>query len=194
MAVSKFSTNRLSSKLWYSSLLAGNQQYLGIRGAYDSIATTTLTTGTTSVTFSSIPATYTHLQIRMNLLNSGAGNTWVYIDFGGTSPVYSHILYGDGATATAGAFSNSYSRIIGYASGNTTSPGVIITDILDYANTNKNKTIRSLFGFDMNGPTGYTGLVSNLYNSTNAVSSLTISAGTNFAQYSSFALYGIKGA
>jgi len=166
--------------------------YLGPFGAYDSIATTTLSSSASSVTFSSIPATYTHLQIRMNLINVSS-NTWVFIDFGGTNPVYSHILYGDGATVTAGSFSNSYSRIIGYSSGSTTQPGVIITDILDYANTNKTKTVRSLFGFDMNGPTGYTGLVSNLYNSTNAVSSFTISCGTNFAQYSSFALYGIRG-
>ena len=174
-----------------ASAMSGN--LFAPSGAYDSIATTTLSTATASVTFSSIPATYTHLQIRMNLLNVSS-NTWVFIDFGGTNPVYSHILYGDGGTIYGAAYSNSYSRIIGYASGSTTQPGVIITDILDYANTNKTKTVRSLFGFDMNGATGHTGLISNLYNSTNAVSSLTISCGTNFAQYSSFALYGIKGA
>ena len=178
----------------YPDMFAGNTTWnpWAPAGAYEPIAVATVPSGgLASVTFGSIPSTYTHLQIRMNLLNSS--NTWVYIDFGGVSPVYSHIVYGDGATATAGAFNNSYSRILGYASGNSTAPGAIITDILDYASTNKNKTIRSLFGFDMNGPTGYVGLTSNLYNSTSAVSSLTVSAGTSFAQYSSFALYGIKG-
>lgn len=157
------------------------------------ISSIVLGSASTVVRFIDIPQTYKHLQIRMSMLNGGAGNTWVYIEPNGTAPVYSHILYGDGANVSAGAFSNSYSRIIGYASGNTTSPGVIITDILDYANTNKNKTIRSIFGFDMNGPTGYTGLVSNLVNSTTEINSITISAGEAFSQYSRFSLYGIKG-
>jgi hypothetical protein len=180
----------LKSGISTRSGMAGNT--LIYPGSYESIASATVGAGgVASITFNSIPSTYTQLQVRMSLINAST-NTWVYIDFAGTSPVYSHAVYGDGATANAGAFSNSYSRIIGYSSGDTVNPGVIITDILDYANTNKNKTVRSLFGYDMNGPTGFTGLISNLYNSTSAISSLTISCGTNFAQYSSFALYGVN--
>ena len=70
-----------------------------------------------------------------------------------------------------------------------------IVDVLDYANTNKFKTIRNLEGFDVNGSGGLVALTSGLYRSTSAITSikLTPNAG-NYAQYSHFALYGIKGA
>ena len=68
--------------------------------------------------------------------------------------------------------------------------GTFIVDILDYANTNKYKTMRALDGFDANG-SGYAVLWSGNWRSTSAVSTITITGGT-FAQYSSFALYGIK--
>ena len=63
MAVSKFSTNSLKTPLKYSSFLAGNAAVIGT--SYESIATTTVGSGgASSITFSSIPATYAHLQIR----------------------------------------------------------------------------------------------------------------------------------
>jgi hypothetical protein len=71
-----------------------------------------------------------------------------------------------------------------------------IVDILDYANTSKYKTIRVLAGADVNNQTGTTfGLSSGSWRSTSAVTSITIgTSGFNFAQYTQFALYGIKGA
>ena len=77
--------------------------------------------------------------------------------------------------------------------------GATVVDILDYANTSKNKTTRSLNGFSLNGlVSGYGGfiqLVSSNWRSTNAITSMTFTMlrGSNFIQYSSFALYGIKG-
>ena len=72
---------------------------------------------------------------------------------------------------------------------------LFVTDILDYTDTNKLTTVRTLGGYDVNGA-GQFGLFSNLWNNTAAVSTITlrIVGGTNFAQYSEFALYGIKGA
>jgi hypothetical protein len=69
-----------------------------------------------------------------------------------------------------------------------------VIDILDYANTNKNKTIRSLAGSDANG-SGTIWFGSIAWLSTSAITSLSfnIESGSNFTQYSSFALYGIKG-
>ena len=62
MAVYKFSTNSLKTPLKYSSLLAGNAAYVPL--AYDSITTSTVGSGgVASVTFSSITATYKHLQV-----------------------------------------------------------------------------------------------------------------------------------
>jgi len=44
--------------------ILASQNYPRINGAYESIATTTVSTSVSSITFSSIPATYTHLQLR----------------------------------------------------------------------------------------------------------------------------------
>ena len=70
-----------------------------------------------------------------------------------------------------------------------------VSDVLDYANTNKYKTTRSLNGNDQNG-SGYLWFASVLWMNTNAISTVTITTagGSNtFNQYSQFALYGIKG-
>lgn len=66
-------------------------------------------------------------------------------------------------------------------------------DVLDYKNTNKYKTSRFLSGYDANG-SGVIMLNSELWMSTAAITSITIdNTGSNFAQYSSFALYGVRG-
>jgi hypothetical protein len=74
--------------------------------------------------------------------------------------------------------------------------GVTILDILDYANTNKYKTTRNLAGVDSNDTNGKISFESGSWRSTSAVSTITLISGTgsDFLQYSSFALYGIKGA
>jgi hypothetical protein len=73
--------------------------------------------------------------------------------------------------------------------------GVLVLDILDYANTSKTKTTRTLMGYDKNGA-GKVTLTSGLWNNTSAISSISIvpKDGSSWAEYSSFALYGIKGA
>jgi hypothetical protein len=71
--------------------------------------------------------------------------------------------------------------------------GAGVIDILDYANTNKFKTVRSLTGTDLNG-SGQIILGSGLYQQTTAITSITLEAnGVNWLTNSSFALYGIKG-
>ena len=70
--------------------------------------------------------------------------------------------------------------------------GTGIIDILDYADTSKYKTVRTLFGYDANG-SGYIAFSSNLWQSTSAITSITMTPVNGIAEYSSFALYGIKG-
>jgi predicted patatin/cPLA2 family phospholipase len=72
--------------------------------------------------------------------------------------------------------------------------GAGVIDILDYADTNKFKTTRTLNGVSSNASSAidYIFLVSGLWRSTSAITSITLT-GNNFAQYSHFALYGIKG-
>jgi hypothetical protein len=72
--------------------------------------------------------------------------------------------------------------------------GVSVVDILDYADTNKFKTFRSLAGQDQNNTSGRIALVSGLYRSTSAITTLDLNLESGlWGQYSSIALYGIKG-
>jgi hypothetical protein len=160
---------------------------------YESIATTTLATATASVTFSSIAATYTHLQIRSLCFGSvNDENLYIRFNSDATANYARHYLEGNGTSASAsatandtgGVFSNTYSG---------TSPYVSVCDILDYANTNKRKTLRSLSGRDANG-SGVIDLRSSVWLSSSAITSITILPGSGtLSSGSSFALYGIKG-
>jgi hypothetical protein len=173
-------------------------------GAYDSIATVTVGAGGAStITFSSIPSTYTHLQIRMMARSTSAGLDGSYFDIrlnGDSGSNYSyHALFGNGSSASAaGLSSQTASYLQRFASAGASSGvfGAGVLDVLDYANTNKNKTLRTLGGFDGNSVYGSIYLTSAVWMSTSAVSSIVLTAdsgGANFAQYSQFALYGVKG-
>lgn len=177
--------------------------------AYESIATANGTGSSGVITFSSIPSTYKHLQIRsinrtttatgdgdpFNIrLNSdtGANYSWHYIQ--------GYVGASSGVVANGGA--NETSMLSGYSAGANNSDymfSALITDLLDYQNTNKYKTIRTLQGFDANGDGGgnrYYAMrfFSGLWRSTSAITSITITAPNgNWATNSSFALYGIKG-
>lgn len=161
--------------------------------------------GAASVTFNSIPATYTHLQIRAIVRSAAAGtsigaNTRFYVNGDTTSANYTyHRVSGNGTSATAAGGTNlpgAYPGSVTPENGALSNlfAGYVI-DILDYANTNKNKTIRSLAGSDANG-SGVIWFGSMAWLSTSAVTSLSfnIESGANFTQYTQFALYGIKGA
>lgn len=184
----------------------------GHNSSFESISTVTVGSGgASSITFSSIPSTFTHLQLRMNaqsnrgtynideiLLNMDSttlqlcdthdlrsnyqANGTVNSTFvGGAGSDYSLYNFGALGTSTGGQFA-----------------GAVI-DILDYTNTNKYKTFRCLSGVDTNGLlSGYCGFVrfsSGLWRSTSAVSLIKIypQYGTLFTNYSHFALYGVKG-
>jgi len=146
--------------------------------------------GSSSITFSSIPQTYTNLQIRALAKNDGLAS--ISIRFNGDSGSnYSwHRLYGNGTSAISGGSANAQPQILGGVLD--VQFGSTIIDILDYVNTSKYKTTRSLSGFDNNG-SGWVGLWSGNWMNTAAISSITITSGT-ISQYSQFALYGIKGA
>jgi hypothetical protein len=174
----------------------------GGAGAYESIATVTVSAGgSSSVTFSSIPSTYVALQVRyMPRISTSdtAENTWLRFN-GDTGSNYTyHFLDGNGSSASAnGAVSQT--RILagraGAANSGSNIFGVNILDIHDYASTSKYKTARILGGIDRNGD-GNIRLDSGLWLNTAAITSLTIlpTTANSFVEYSVFSLYGIKGA
>lgn len=168
--------------------------------SFDSIAATTVGAGGASyVEFTSIPQTYTHLQIRTiaRSTTAGTGADWLYCQFNSdTGSNYAHHrLIGDGATASAGAAASVTEVRVGapLRDGNTAGIyGVSVVDILDYTNTNKNTTVRSLIGQDRNGA-GEVTFYSGLWLNTSAITSIKLySESNNLKQYSSIALYGIK--
>jgi len=174
-----------------------------LTGNYDALSTVIVPSGgLSSITFAGIPQTgYSHLQIRGIWKNNTSATDIAFVELkvNGSSTGYSyHILRGDGSSASA-AGSASLDRTYpaqSLPSNNASYAnmfGTGIIDILDYVNTNKNKTIRTLFGFDGNG-SGRVGLSSGLWQNTNAITSIELkdqNAGS-FVQYSQFALYGVK--
>ena len=182
-----------------ASAISGN--LFAPSGAYDSIATTTVSTPVSSITFSSIPATYTHLQIRALVRSSAnSSDAWINYELNGdtTASNYgNHTLYGTGTSAAAGYNSGVDGNLVGRAMGSSSGASDVfapnIIDILDYANTNKYTTVRSLSGQDNNGSRNLVILLSNLWRNTAAITSINFTTASNFTQYTQFALYGIKG-
>ena len=167
-------------------------------GDFESIATVTVGSGgAANVEFTSIPATYTHLQLRITARSTGSLDVIYRLNSDTTASNYrTHLLYGDGSGATSATIPNeAYITDIASTSTIADTFGVAVVDFLDYANTNKYKVSRSLGGFDRNGATGYILLISSLWQNTNAITSIKMNPITgSFAQYSHFALYGCKSA
>ena len=180
--------------------ILASSNFQRVTSSYESIATVSGTGSSTSLTFSSIPSTYTHLQVRGISRNTGGGSTYaIYLTFNGSATGYSwHYVKGNGTAASVSAGTSEVNINLQNAdAGGTSTANVVgaqIIDILDYRNTNKYKTVRGLTGTDTNGA-GAISLGSGNWENTNAITSLTITNGYDFFSTSTtFALYGIKGA
>ena len=198
MAVTKIKTTSSFTNLTkYDSFLAGNAAYSP--GAYESIATVNGNGSSDTVTFSSIPQTYTSLQIRYIGMVSGTAST-LRIAWAG-SDYRTHVLKGSGSTVSSSStssasFLESTELILGGTSSSSVIFGVGIIDIHDYTSTTRNKTARVFGGIDRNA-SGTISLTSGFkFGDTNAITTISLSTenGNPFATTSQFALYGIKGA
>jgi hypothetical protein len=187
------------------SLLIGNDAY--IPGDFYSIATVTVGSGgASSISFSSIPSTYTHLQIRgISKTNRGYSGNIVdgfYVSLNSTGATKYHQINGF-ANGSVGANATEPIYTIQNGSGTTAIAtevfGTQVIDILDYTNTNKNKVTRALWGADGGANTwsgaGMVGMNSVLHTVTSAITSISFTPylGSLFLQNTKFALYGIKG-
>jgi hypothetical protein len=177
----------------YASQISGH--LFTLTGSYDALASVTVPSGgLSSVTFAGIPTGYSHLQIRGINGQTYSTTKEILISFNGDNGTNytTHQLYGNGSSA--GAYSNTgiTQTYVGQSVGTANYFGATVIDILDYANTNKNKTARMLWGWDANG-SGQIFLSSGLWLNTSAITSITLAQNSgNMAQYSSFALYGVK--
>ena len=186
-----------TAKKWYRSMLAGNEAYSP--GAYELISTTLISSDTSTVTFSSIVGTYKHLQIRVAARTTGTGTgdggLQIQLNSDTAANYAQHSLEGNGSAVSSGGSASTSNIQIGASAGGGTSAnifGVSVIDILDYANTNKNTTIRGLSG--ANGTSSRVALKSGVWLNTAAVSSILLyRSGLSFVAGSRFSLYGIKG-
>jgi hypothetical protein len=154
----------------------------------------TLASAQTTITFNNIPQTYTHLQIRGIARNSTTSGDWVNIKLNGNTSTRYHVTFGDGASASSDSAASAGLLGINVVKSNELADtfGPIIIDILDYKNTNKNKTVRALGGKDINGSGGYVALSSALLTNTSAITSISLEPNAgSFATNSAFQLYGV---
>ena len=165
--------------------------------SYESIATVTVGSPQATITFSSIPSTFTHLQLRAIAKNTVADyETKMRVGNGSVdsgSNYADHYVLSNGGASFTNAATTQTSAIIGIEGNTTSNYSAYVCDILDYANTNKYKTFRTLNGVDKNG-TGSIRLQSGFWQSTSAINTIELfHAAGNFEQYTQFALYGIRG-
>ena len=173
----------------------------------EAIETVYLEADVSSVEFSSIPATYEHLQFRLTARSSYAATGQATLDVqlgtgGGavdTGTNYSrHYVRGTGtiedASAATGSTAIDCMRAVN-ANEVSTKYSPSIMDILDYANANKNKTVQAMTWADKAGSYPEMGFASGLWDATGAVDRVkfTLSGGSyNFVRGSEFTLYGLK--
>jgi hypothetical protein len=167
------------------------------QSSYDSISTVTVGGGGTStITFSSIPSTYTHLQIRALYKGaSGVGDTNFRFNSDTGNNYTRHYLFANGIPpVNSGGSGNNNQGYIGYVPSTTQFEAAVI-DIVDYKNTSRYKTVKSLVGSELNGGSGIVMFTSSAWLNTAAITDISFTHGSGtFSEYTQFALYGIKGA
>lgn len=164
---------------------------------YELIASNTLTTTAASVTFSSIPATYTDLIFRLSVRSDRSASLVDTITFNfnsSTSNFSNTRLEGTGAASnsTRNQTNSSLIRVPATSVTANTFNNVEIY-LPNYAGSN-NKPLSSSFAYEDNSSTAYIGAVANLWSNTSAITSIQLGLvdGPNFVSGSSFFLYGIK--
>jgi hypothetical protein len=208
--VYKLSASSIKGRTNYGSMLAGNTPY--VPNDFESIATASGTGSSGTITFSNIPGTYRHLQIRY--LGQTTRGTYAQDALGlrlngDSGSTYSRHLYRLNEVSTTGTVKieqgnqaeiNFDYGTLGAAGGSANFWAVGVIDILDYKDTNKHKTVKMIAGTDSNGTVGgvysVVGMYEGTWRNTNAITSIdfiTPATGANFVSGTKFYLYGIRG-
>jgi len=160
---------------------------------YTLIEAKTLTTSTASVTFSSIPATYTDIKLVASTrdTNATSNNGLFTITLNGsTTFTSSKNLSGNGATAGSGTGDLFVGG--GDTAGNTANTFSNTEVYFPNYTSTAQKSVSADAVSEENGTTAYMALTAQLFNLTTAITSISIAGRSGFAQYSTFYLYGIK--
>lgn len=164
---------------------------------YEPISTQTLGSAASSITFSSIPGSYTDLRLVI-VVRGATDDAYPVMRFNSDSGTnYSYTVI-DGTGSSAVSYRAANRTNIGFCNnvvGSTTNPMLGTADIFSYAGST-NKTVLTTGSGDQNG-LGDVERAVQLWRSTSAITSITVlytGIGTNFAAGSTFTLYGIKAA
>ena len=158
---------------------------------YEPIATTTLTTSATGITFTSIPSTYTDLRVVwVGKLTAGGGGLRMNFN-SNSSNIFSYTsMRGNGSTVLSEGSVNNSQALINYSLGAQLS--FVTVDIFSYANTNIDKTMLATASEDFNG-SGTVNRSVNLFRSNSAINRIDIATlfGDLFVAGTTATLYGI---
>lgn len=158
---------------------------------HELISRNLLSSATSTLTFSSIPQTYTDLNLVISAQTSASGHTVWYRFNGLTTSVYSGITMGFSTATYSQYYGAISSGILAYSNnGFTTARMSIDTDIFNYTDTTAYKSLVTQAG-QGNGEIEQT---AGTFLDTGAITSFTIyaSGGPNFESGSVFSLYGIR--
>jgi hypothetical protein len=170
---------------------------------YTLISSNVLSSSAASVTFSSIPATYTDLVIRASVQTTrvAAGTDYLFMRFNSTTSGYSGTqLYGAGASANSTRDSAS-AYVIGPEINTTGLSSTVFTNLESYIpsyTSSANKQISIDSAEELNSSTAYRYVQANLVPVTAAITSILLQPSTYYSASwvsgSSFYLYGISNA
>jgi hypothetical protein len=169
-------------------------------GDFQLISSVTLNATQSTVTFGGIPQNFKHLQVRMLTYNTASqGNIYLNINNDSAGNYTYHYTRGNSTSPNSDYGVGNTFAYINYDTNSGSAYAPRIIDILEYANTAKLKTIRSLGGWNSNG-SGIVFLQSNLWTkagsgvTSDAINTLSFSySAGSFASGSTFSLYGLKG-
>jgi hypothetical protein len=165
---------------------------------YEPIQTYAITSNTQTVTFSSIPQTYTDLRLTVSGTNLNASGD-VYLQYNGvTTTSYGRVLLrSSGAAASAAVTTNATSIQLSIGGMDTVTPSLYTVDIFDYTNTGAWKSSSVLVSETLDGVSGgwLASFASTFRSNTNISSILVGTSSTNrFISGSTITLWGIKAA
>lgn len=159
---------------------------------YSLIASATGTGSSNTVSFSSIPATFTDLVVIFDgaVASGGTAGLTFTINNVTTGNLYSYTrVQGNGTTASSSRATSANDGNFGYISSSNRSMSIL--NIMDYANTTTFKTTISR-SLTSDATDGRVGAYVTLYQGTAAINRVDIIATQNFTTASTFKLYGIQ--
>jgi hypothetical protein len=166
----------------------------GSTTSFESISSAVGTGSSGTITLSSIPGTYKHLQLRI-VVAASSGDCGIRVNGAAGTSYARHVMRGSGS-GTGSAFGVASTDVAAnlFPGGISTTPASAIIDIMDYANAQKFKTFR-IISAQENNTSGYVEVCSGLYISGSAITSISvINVGASWNTNTFVSLYGIKGA